>query len=51
MEVADLSREDILRFLDEIIDKTVICINDHELGTDGLGTNVRHEVIECIEAS
>lgn len=51
MEVANLSREEILDALDEIIAKTVSCINDHELGTDGLGTDVRQKVLECIKAS
>jgi hypothetical protein len=51
MEVSELSREDILELLDEIIANTVTCINNHELGADGLGKNVRQRIIKCIEAS
>lgn len=51
MEVAKLSKVDILEVFDEIIANTVTCINDHELGTDGLGKNIRQKVLECTEAS
>ena len=51
MNVADLSQDEILDALDEIIAKTVSCINDHELGTDGCGGNIRQRVIKCLEAN
>jgi hypothetical protein len=51
MNVAELSQDEILDALDEIIANTVSCINDHELGTDGCGGNVRQRVINCLEAN
>lgn len=50
MNVAELSHGEILDALDEIIANTVSCINDHELGTDGCGKNVRAKIIQCLEA-
>lgn len=50
MNVSEFSQEEILNALDEIIANTTNCTNDHELGTDGCGKNVRQRVIDCLEA-